>query len=670
MLLPAPVALPRPPGSPDALGSVVDQLISAAYAAGLTVHLLQPAGALSGWQGADATVAAGEVVATLAVAADLHEAVTATATRLADHHRLWLTVLARVTSLRDDQRDRFADAGARLAALVGTPLENGVAAAPAEAVALVRAVTEEDAARGVEHRALLELLAQDAAVTAAVLADATRPFRGTGRLGDAAAVTVRLSVELPGWGAAALTRLGEQAADQLTRPGPAETLETVVQRWRPHVSVPGFADALVGRLGADGVTWLLSVLAGLAGTGEEGPLAGLLAGVLGGPGRPGGPVGEMLDAVRLTPDDPGGAADDQAVAMGLVLAVPGAGPALAAVWGRQLLDQEAAQGAPAGAAGTRGGLLPDPVDAALTVLARSGDADAAARLLDDPAAWTTLLSRPWPGGSGSLAAVVGLAAAGPGAGRAARAALVALGAGLGRGSSGRVLDDAGALAQVRGRVTDLVAGQPGVLLPVLGAAVTRAAPDAGDETALRGLGYLVTDAGSADEVTAAVGTALRAGAAGASAGEVAGAHVAVLEHGERLRYALAWGHAQSRAVDAQMLWELGVSQPLSLVSGRAGELLDVIEAPVADLLDVDGDVEIGPDTGRVRTAEDAARFAGAVLGPAAVPGAALPSGAAARVGFERATDLLGGLAVPDESLLDRLRDVPLPDLSRRPRRGG
>ncbi|WP_138756867.1 hypothetical protein [Modestobacter altitudinis] len=660
LLLPVPVALPEPPGSPDALGSVVEQLTSAGCAAGLTVHLLQPAVALGGWQGADATVAAAEVGAALAVAADLHEAVTAAAARLADHHALWLTVLARVTSLRADQRHRFADAGAQLAALVGIPLESGSAAAPAEAVALVRDVREEDADRGAEHRALLELLAEDATVAAAVLVGVTRPFGGTGRPGVAAAVTVRLAVQLPAWGAEALAALGRQAADQLTRPGSAETLATAVQRWRPYASVPGFADALVGRLGGEGVTWLLSVLAGLAGTGEEEPLAALLAGALSGQG------GAVLDAVRLSPDDPDGAADDQAVAMGLVLAAPGAGSALAADWGRQLLGREAARGTPAGVRGGR----PDPVEAALAVLARSGDADAAVRLLDDPVAWTTLLSRPWPGGSDSLAAVVALAAAGPEAGRAARAALLALGEGLAPGSAGRVLDDAGALAQVRGGVTDLVAGQPGVLLPVLDAAVTGGAPDARADTALRGLGNLVTDAGSAGEVTAAVEAALRAGAAGAFAGEVAGAHVAVLEYGERLRYALAWSHEQSRAVDAQMLWELGVGQPLALVRGRAGELLDVIEAPVADALDVDGDVEIGPDTGRVHTAEEAARFAGSVLGPGVVPGATLPSGAAARAGFGQTADLLGRLAAPEESLLDRVRDVPLPDLSSRPRRGG
>jgi hypothetical protein len=520
------------------------------------------------------------------------------------------------------------------------------------------------------------VLAEDAAAAAAVLAGAGRPFGGSGRPGGAAAVTVRLAVQLPGWGTGALAALGEQAADQLSRSGTAEALAAAAARWRPYAALPGFADALVGRIGADGVTWLLSVVAGSAGTGEEEPLAGLLAGVLGGPGSlSGGSVGEVLERVHLDAEDPDHAADGLALAMGLVLAAPGAGPALAAVWGRQLLAREAVQGARAGAAGTRGALLPDPVDAALAALSRSGDTAAAVGLLDDPVAWTTLLSRPRPGGIGSFAAVVDLAAAGSGAARAARAALLALGDGLGPGSSGRVLDDAGALDQVRGVVTHLVTSQPGVLLPVLDAAVSGGALDAHADAALRGLGHLVTDARSASEVTAAVEAALRAGAAGAFAGEVAGAHVAVLEYGERLRYALAWSREQSRAVDAQMLWELGISRPLSLVTGRAGELLDALEAPVADVLDVNGDVEIAPDTGQVRTAEDAARFGTSVLGPAAVPGARHTPAATARDGFERTAEVLGRLTAPQESLLDGLRDLPLPDLplpdlSARPHRGG
>jgi hypothetical protein len=468
-----------------------------------------------------------------------------------------------------------------------------------------------------------------------------------------------------------LAALGTRAAGDLTDSGPGADLAAAVAHWRPYASLPGFADGLVGGLGPDGVTWLLSVLAGLAGTGDEELLAGLLASALGGPGSlPGGHVGEVLSAVRLDPDDPEGALDAIAVGMGVVLAASGAGPTLAAVWGRQVLAREAVQGTRAGAGATGAVDLADPVETALAALARSGDPTAAALLLDDPVAWSVLLSRPWPAGADSLAAVVGLAAAAPEAGRVARSALLALGQGLAPGSTGRVLDDLGALAGVREAVTGLVAGQPGVLLPVLDATVTGGQLDAASDTALRGLGYLAADPGSATEITAAVRAALRAGEAGAFAGQVAGAHVAVLEYGQRLQYALAWSHEQSRAVDAEMVWTFGISLPVALVPGSAGDLAGAVEGLLADAVDANGDVEIGPDTGQVRTAEDAARFAVGTLGSAAVPGAEWTPAAAARVGFERAGDVLGRLAAPQESFLDQLGDVPHPDSSRRPRKGG
>jgi hypothetical protein len=149
---------------------------------------------------------------------------------------------------------------------------------------------------------------------------------------------------------------------------------------------------------------------------------------------------------------------------------------------------------------------------------------------------------------------------------------------------------------------------------------------------------------------------------------VAGAHVAVLEYAQRLRYALAWSHAQGRAVDAEMLWTFTVSGPVAALRGTTGDLAGVAEDVLADVLGANGDVEIGPDTGRVRTAEDAARFAVGALGPAAVPGAQLPPDVVARLGFERAARTLGACSAPAESLLDRLGDLPLPDDSHRPRR--
>jgi hypothetical protein len=233
-----------------------------------------------------------------------------------------------------------------------------------------------------------------------------------------------------------------------------------------------------------------------------------------------------------------------------------------------------------------------------------------------------------------------------------------------------VLDDAGALSRVREAVAGLVAGQSGVVLPVLDAAATGAVLEPGADTALRGLGFLMADSGSARTVTAAVRAALQDGAAGAFAGEVAGVQVAVLEYGQRLRYALDWAQAQSRAVDRQILWTFAVSAPVTLMRGPTGELAGAVEGVLADVFDANGDVEIGPDTGRVRTADDAARFAQQAVGRVAVPGAEVMPAEAARVGFDRAAAALGRLAAPEESLLDRLGDLPLPDLSSRPRRGG
>ena len=80
---------------------------------------------------------------------------------------------------------------------------------------------------------------------------------------------------------------------------------------------------------------------------------------------------------------------------------------------------------------------------------------------------------------------------------------------------------------------------------------------------------------------------------------------------------------------------------------------------------MNGDVEIGPDTGAVSTGDDAARFAEQLLGTGVVPGAGAAAGAAARVGFDRTRAALGRLAPPAPSLLGLLDDVPLPDPGRR-----
>lgn len=676
-LLPTPVALPDPPGSPTALGDVLDQLASAGFAAGVTVHLLGATAVDTGWQGADATAVTAEVATATAVAGELHNALTVAAARLAEHRELWLTVLARIVTLRADQRDQFAGAGSRLAALVGPAWDVG-APAPGhdEAAALGAAVAVDDADRAAEHRALLDDLAGDARAVAAQLAAVAAPLGAVARPGDDERVIGWLAGRLPGWGAGALAALGVQAAEDLTRPGTAGQLDDAVARWSGHAADPAFAAALVGRLGADGLRWLLTVL------GERGASADALAGLLavtlssvaGGSSRT-SRAGRALGDLRLDPADPDGVVDVRAVGMGIMLSAlagrAGAGAsALAASWGSQLLAREAAQRV--GSATRIGPTAPDPVAAALSVLHRAGDPHAAGELLTDPAAWTTLLGRPWPAGTADLAAVVSLAAAGPGGPAAVEAALQSLGQGLAPDSPDRVLVDQRTLAGIGSAVSGLVAGEVGVLLSVLDAALRDGGADgdldASTDTALRGLAHLLADDPRGEPVVGALRVELRDGdaaAATSSAAELVGATVAVQEHGQRLRYAFAYSEAHEAAVDRQLLWTLGVTVPTAPVRGPRGELIGDALDSAAGLFGADGAVRMDPDTGPVRTAEDAEREAVALLGDVLVPGSV---GAAARTGFGQVAAVLGRTGPPAPSLLDRLDDLPVPDQRDRWRR--
>lgn len=669
-----PVPLPDPPGDPGAWAALLDQLTDAGFAAGLGVHLLGPATAVPGWQGADAAAAAAEVAAALVVATDLHTALTVAQRRLAAHHDQWLAACARAAALRDAQRTQYADVSAQLAVLTAPGLEQGTGAVPAEAADLARAVERDDDARGAEHRALVEALAEDAAAVAAVLAAAAGPLGGAARRGDAGRVTARLATALPGWGDAALTALGVQAAAELTGRSTADQLDAAAARWAGHASSPAFADALVGRLGDEGVTWLLTVVGSRSGTTDDEPLADLLAAAAATSTArgTGARAGGVLAGVRLDPGDRDPTVDVVAVGMGAVLTRlagrPGpGGTGLAVAWGRQLLAREAARGLPA----TAGVAAPaaDPVVATLGVLASAAEPAAAADLLATPQAWTALLSRSWPGGAADLGSVVALAAQAPApaAVRSGSAALAALGQGLGPGSPERVLVDQEALQEVGGAVADLVAAQAGdVVVPLLGAAVAGPLdPDA--DRALRGLAHLVADDARDRTVTAAVGAALGSGSA---AGAVAGGYVAVQEHGQRLAYALTWSREQSAAVDRQLAWDLAFSWPTELartpgaavVADVADELLDA----AAGVLGADGEVDLPPDAGPVRTAADAREWALRTVDGS--PGGADETGDAAEAGFVQVSATLGELRAPSPGPLDRIDDLPTPDGSGRGRR--
>lgn len=671
-LLAPPVPLPDPPGSLAALDDLVGQLASAGYTAGLTVHLLRAAAVVPGWQGADAAAAAAEVAAATAVAGELHGALVSAWSRLGEHREVWQRVVARVAVLREQQRADVADAAVRIAVLVGPALEHG-SPGPGEpaARALAGAVATADDARAAEHRALLAALAEDAADAARVLAAALGPLGGDVRPGGDARLTARLAGRLPGWGEGALADLGGQAAGELSGRLTAAELHAVAGRWAGYAETPAFVDELLGRLGADGVGWLLTVL-GTRATGAEGDaLTGLLATAVATATSAGGRGAEVLATVRLGPDDPDGAVDVLGVGMGLVLAgvvarrgTP-ATAGLAAGWGRQLLDREAALGA--GVTARTTATLPDPLVSVLRVVVGGADPAAAARLLGTARSWSTLISRSWPDGGADLAATVRLAAGAPTAGQVAEAGLVALGEGLAPGSPARVLVDPEVLAVVGAPLAALVADQPDVVVPLLARASSGVSgalsPEA--DTALRGLAHLLTDVARDEVVTTALAAALAGGAAGAAAPAVAGGHVAVQEHAQRLGYALEFSRAQSRAVDVQMIWSIGVELPATaLARGRAEEVVGAVLDGVATLLDADGEVDLGPDLGRVRTAADAERWAVQTLG-GGVDGVSV--GAGARGGFTAALHTLGTVSPPVPGPLDWVDDLPIQEREDRQR---
>jgi hypothetical protein len=657
-VLPVPVPLPDPPGSAAGLVSAVGQLTVAASSAGLLCHLLEPAAVLRGWRSADATVAGAEVTVATEVAAGLHGAVTVALARLQAHGEAWLLVERRLAVLRQRQAEQFAAAGHRLATLAGPLAALTGGPAPPGADALVAEVVADEAARAAEHRALLTDLAEDAHRSAAVLAAAAAPLGGAGRPGEAPRVAVRLAAVLPGWGTRAMTGLGLEAAADLTARGDLAAVSAAALRYAPYAGVPAFAEALARGLGREGTTYLLAVLGAGAGTDAGQDLADLLARTL----RGDGPAGALLDA-----QDPDGGADVVAVGMGVVLAAPGAGAGLAASWGRAVLERERAQGASAVDRTTS--TLPDPVDAALRVLVRAGDAAAAADLLRSPAAWGAALARDWSDGGAALAAVIDLGACAPGGARSARAGLEAFGQGLAPGSDTAAIDVRRLLPAVRDALGGLVAAQAdavaAALVPVAAGAHLDVAADAG----LRGLGLLLSEPGPDALVTGALVAALRDGgvrvAAGAGAGEVAsgevaGAYVAVQEYGQRVRHALACARELTDAVDRQLNWTIWVTLPSLAVRGPSGELVAGLEDVAARAFRADGTVVPPRDTGLVRTADDAARLAGAVL---------VGGETAGRAGFRRTTAALGVPEMPDAtSPLDVLDDLDPPD--RRPGRRG
>lgn len=200
VVMPDPVPLEMPPGEPAAVDELGRDVAAAAFwLALLRDELSGPAASAPGWLGDDATAATAQLVLVARLARDAAAEVLRVTGRLSAHGELLRETRRAVQGLRVEQDEDHRAAWHRLQGLgdLGTAMQTEVP----EAVAIVEDLHASEAARRRRHAVLLEELADDAAATARVLADAGRPIGGTGRPGDEGRVLAHLAAELPGWGA-------------------------------------------------------------------------------------------------------------------------------------------------------------------------------------------------------------------------------------------------------------------------------------------------------------------------------------------------------------------------------------------------------------------------------------------------------------------------------------
>jgi hypothetical protein len=694
--LPPPVPLRMPPGHPDGIGDLAHAVAGAAF--GLVLldgHLAGPAAWAPGWLGDDAAAAAAQLARLLALVRDDAAALDRAAGRLAGHRELLESTRAFVAALAEQQEADFAAAEQQLASLVEHAAQVSSVSLDPRARAVVEQLEATEERRRRQHAAVLEEVTADAALTAAVLAEATRVVAGTAAHRDGTGVIAHLAALLPGWGDAELATRGRALAGTLRASG-SEAWEAAARDAAVLAGQPAFADALLQRLGVGGLRDVLLLLGkrtfddDLAG--RSSAVAGLVATALGATtAGPGGP-GRVLRGTYVDADADGIDPDYVAMGMAVVLTagVPSGGtaPMTVASWTRQVLARERRlAGDPAGSravdrvypnarhdAATDDASFRrfDPVPVLVDWLAEHGTARAAASALAERDHWTLLLDRSWDDGGAALSDVVSLAADHPGAAgaRAARSGLAAVGAGLFEGDPTDWTVDREVVAVVAPALGQAVAGHVTVATAALAEVAGGEMAD-GTEDVVRGLGHLTVDRVAADTVTGAL-THWALGQshdlAGTSAASplpaiaVPSVFVAVQQYGQWLDHALDGYEAKEGAELRQRTWDATVGLLVGLVPGPWGIAAGVLEGYAAIALDMDGTWENGPDPGVVMDARDAGRAAVAGLGPAPAPEAA-PDAAAvagqARASYERAIDLLGrpmAPTSPDEDYLAPLTD--------------
>lgn len=686
-VMPSPIPLDMPPGDPEALADLIQDVAGAAFwFAVLGGHLAGPAASAPGWLGADAAAAATQVGTVATLARDAYDAVLRAAGRLRAHSERVEEVRRRVRDLESEQREDFTGAWARLHRLEHS--EWLVRSGSPEAYAIVGELEASESARRRQHAALLEDLADDGDATARVLSECCAVVGGRGAPGDAGRVLAHLAVQLPGWGDPELARRGYALADVL-RGRFDRDLELLVEEAAVHAGSPAFAAAFLSGLGVDGVRALLQMLGeGAFGDdmlGQTSAMARLLATALGAAGAAPvrrDPLEDVLTGSYVDLDGVTNEPDLVALGIAAVLAastraVRPSGPTLAA-WGRQVLARERVLGEGAAQRVFREVLDPEIVDRFDVVplivefLGDGRDPGAAADLLAGRHVWDALLARAWDDDGAALGRLVDTAAGaeGPTGDEAVRGGLEALGSGLADHDPDDWTVHRDTAAAVSPAIGEAVARHVSVATDALHAGASGPADGAVGDV-LRGLGYLTLDGGAAAAVERALMTWARAQPVDLSAittceplavVAVPSAYVAVREYGQRLEFALHGFEEQQAAARREFVWNVTVGLGTEFLPGPFGVVGGLVEGYVAILLGMDGTWDNGEDGGLRLEQDDAEAAAREGLPPDAQAEAESVT-AWARVAFDRTAGALGDPvppASPETDWVGPLLDVLVP----------
>jgi hypothetical protein len=634
--MPTPIPLEMPPGDADAIADLARDVGSAGRClASVDARISGPAADAPGWLGADATVAAGQVLDMSTLIRRAHEAVARAGERLAAHAEFLLETRSGIRALRHEQDEQFRAAWRRWYTL--PDLQAQLMIGGPEVRAIVADIEAGEATRRRRHRALLEEVGDDATATARVLADSCAVVGGRGRSGDSKRVVAYLAAQLPGWGDRELGRLARALATGLTNGNPT-TKSRAASDAAAYAGSPAFATALFAALGVEGVAYVLRDLGAGDTYPADSPVARMLAAAFGAADlgdSTGASVERVLDAEYVPPEDGFEQVQDVVTGLAMVLAAGGTMPSggvatrIVASWSRQFLLWENQQRDRIGTRSVaRVPEVGDPTGLAIGILARRGDPGVAAGLLDDPAVWKAALRRLYDDGGAALGEVIAQAGqeGGERGDRVLRMGLAAAGAGragedpmawtVNRQTLEGVAPGFGAAvsAHVDVAVEALAVGVDGHL--------SRSQPDV-----LAGLGYLTLDGGAA----AAIEQALTAWArvrpealAGTGpqeplhAAAVLGAFVAVQEFAQRTDHAMNAMEDRALAQAKQQLEEHTWGLVATLLPGPTGMVAGLLEGGKSLVLHLDGTWIDRPDRGLVFDRADAAALARRALAPQGV----------------------------------------------------